>query len=169
MHSGAETAPPMSVAILPFEPSSGEIEEKQFADALTRDVTTVMGRWDWKGNVVPFARTPEQRDTVINSREVGHALNVRYLAQAGVRRDKDTYIVTMRLLEAKSGNQVWAERAELAASPSVTARIAPHLLLAAKLKGGLWQVELHRVVADDARGSAPELTLRGWEVSRTTI
>jgi hypothetical protein len=156
----------MSVAILPFEPSSGEIEEKQFADALTRDVTTAMGRWDWKGNVVPFARTPEQGDPIINSRQVGHALNVRYLAQAGVRRDKDTYIVTMRLLDAKSGNQVWAERAELSAGPSATARIAPHLLLATKLKSGLLQMETHRVVADDARGSAPELTLRGRDVFR---
>ena len=159
----------MSVAILPVEPSSGEIEEKQFADALTRDVTTVMGRWDWKGNIVPFARTPEQRDTVINSRELGRALNVRYLAQGGVRRDKDTYIVTMRLIEAKSGNQVWAERAELSVNPSVATRIAPHLLLATKLKSGLFQVEKHRVVADDARGSAPELTLRGWMSMGTTI
>jgi len=165
LRSGAETAPPsMSVAILPFEPSSGEIEEKQFADALTRDLTSVMGRWDWKGYVVPFARTPEQRDTVINSREVGRALNVRYLAQAGVRRDKDKYIVTMRLLEAKSGNQVWAERVQLAASPSETARTAPHLLLAAELKGGLWWLESQRVVADDAHGSALELTLRGYRV-----
>ena len=164
LRGGAETtAPPMSVAILPFEPSSGEIEEKQFADALTRDVTTVMGQWDWKGNVVPFARTPEQRDTVINSREVGRTLNVRYLAQTGVRRDKDTYIVTMRLLEAKSGNQVWAERAEFSVNPSVATRTAPHLLLATKLKGGLSQVEMHRAVADHSRGSAPELTLRGFD------
>jgi adenylate cyclase len=52
----------------------------------------------------------------LNAKEIGRKLNVQYVLEGSVRRLGDQLRITARLIDAKTGNHVWAERYDSAAS-----------------------------------------------------
>jgi TolB-like protein/tetratricopeptide (TPR) repeat protein len=109
-----------SVAVLPFVNLSGDSVTALFAEGLTEDVTTALGR-ESRVRVVSRTATSRYKQEPVDASRVGAELGVRAVLQGSVRRAGDRVTVTTRLIDAVSGYHLWADRYEReAANPSST-------------------------------------------------
>ncbi len=98
-----------SVAVLPFENKSGDPDQAYFADGLTGDVITQLSRFrslfviGSTSSFVYKGQAPKVQD-------VGRELGVAYVAQGNVRKAGNRVRITVELVEAATGQQLWAER-----------------------------------------------------------
>ncbi len=98
-----------SIVVLPFTNMSGDPEQDYFADGLTEDVIAQLGRFRSMfviGSTSSFVyknQTPKVQDV---SREFG----VAYVVQGNVRKAGNRVRITVELVEASTGRQLWAER-----------------------------------------------------------
>jgi adenylate cyclase len=98
-----------SVAVLPFTNMSGDLEQAYFSDGITEDIITELSRFDM---LFVIARNSSFcfRGDAIDVSEVGRKLGVRYVVEGSVRRSGNRVRVTAQLIDATTGNHVWAER-----------------------------------------------------------
>ncbi|MGI9383494.1 MAG: BTAD domain-containing putative transcriptional regulator [Methyloligellaceae bacterium] len=98
-----------SVAVLPFTNMSGDPEQGYFADGIAEDLITALS------NVRSFFVIDRSSSFTYKGRsadvkEVGQRLGVRYVLEGSVRKVGDKVRVSAQLVEASSGNHVWADR-----------------------------------------------------------
>ena len=127
-------APRLSSVVLPFTNLSDVGEDQYFADAITDDVTTDLSRI--AGMTVISSRTAcTYQNRAVDTRQIGHDLNVRYVLGGSVRRWGNRARVNVQLIDAETDTNIWAERfdhdsAELfALQDEITSRIAVALNL----------------------------------------
>jgi TolB-like protein/cytochrome c-type biogenesis protein CcmH/NrfG len=98
-----------SIAVLPFVNMSGDPEQEFFADGVAEDVITGLSRLRW---LFVIARNSSFtfKGRSVDVREVGRELGVRYILEGSVRIAGDRMRVTAQLVEAETGNHIWAER-----------------------------------------------------------
>ena len=108
---GAPLAPPSkpSIAVLPFDNMSNDPDQDYFVDGLVEDIITELSRND---ELFVIARNASfaYRDKPIDLKQIAHELGVRYLLEGSIRYSKSGLQVTAQLIEASTGNHVWAER-----------------------------------------------------------
>lgn len=108
-----KTAPPRSgkpaLAVLPFDYMSGDPAGAGFADGMTEDIITALSRSRWF-DVTARNSTFAYKGKSPDIREVAHALGVGYVLEGGVRQSGGRARITVQLIEAATGNHVWAER-----------------------------------------------------------
>ena len=98
-----------SIAVLPFNNMSGDPDQEYFADGLTGDVITQLSRFrslfviGSTSSFVYKGQAPKVQD-------VGRELGVAYVAQGNVRKAGNRVRITVELVEAATGQQLWAER-----------------------------------------------------------
>jgi len=97
-----------SIAVLPFQNMSGDPEQEYFADGMVEEITTVLGRQHW---LFVIARTSAftYKGKLVDLRQVGRELGVRYLVEGSVRKAGGRVRVTAQLLDALSGAHLWAD------------------------------------------------------------
>jgi adenylate cyclase len=100
-----------SIAVLPFQNMSGDPEQEYFADGIVEEITAALCRvrdffviarnsaFSYKGRAVPVQQV---------SRELG----VRYLIEGSVRKAGNRVRITAQLIDASSGNHLWADKYE---------------------------------------------------------
>jgi adenylate cyclase len=98
-----------SVAVLPFTNMSADPEQEFFADGIADDIITTLSRCPW---LFVIARNSSFtfKGRAIDVKQVGRELGVRYVLEGGVRKAGNRIRVTAQLVEAETGNHVWAER-----------------------------------------------------------
>lgn len=120
-HSGksaaqAETATPPppppdkpSIAVLPFDNMSGDTEQEYFADGLVEDIITTLSKIP---DLLVVARnsTFTYKGQAVDIKQVGREQGVRYVLEGSVRKVGQRIRVTTQLIDATTGNHVWAER-----------------------------------------------------------
>jgi adenylate cyclase len=100
-----------SIAVLPFENRSDDPEQTYFARGIWEDVTTDLSRVS--GLLVASSSAAARFKpgaTPQSPKTIGESLGVRHLLEGSVRRSGDKLRISTRLIDAASGNQVWAER-----------------------------------------------------------
>ena len=104
-----------SIAVLPFTNMSGDAEHEYFADGIAEDIITGLSRLRW---LFVIARNSSfaYKGRNVDVRQVGRELGVRYILEGSVRRGGNQVRITGQLLEAETGNHLWAERYDRAAS-----------------------------------------------------
>jgi TolB-like protein/class 3 adenylate cyclase/Flp pilus assembly protein TadD len=111
--SSAPVAVPVSgkpsIAVLPFDNMSGDADKAYFADGITEDLITDLSK---VGGLVVIARnsTFQYKGKAHDVRDIGKALNARYVLEGSVRRSGESVRVNAQLIDAASGAHVWAER-----------------------------------------------------------
>ena len=98
-----------SVAVLPFDNISGHPDQAYFADGLAEDLITGLSRVSWLF-VVARNSSFSFRGKQLDARTIGERLGVRYLVEGSVRRAGQRLRLTAQLIEAATGNHLWAER-----------------------------------------------------------
>ncbi len=98
-----------SIAVLPFTNMSGDVEQEYFSDGITEDIITELSRFR---SLFVIARHSSftYKGQAIDVRKIGHELGVRYVLEGSVRRAGESVRITAQLIEADSGNHIWAER-----------------------------------------------------------
>jgi adenylate cyclase len=98
-----------SIAVLPFQNMSGDPEQEFFADGIAEDIITALSRYP---SLFVIARNScfTYRGRAVDVKQVGRDLGVRYVLEGSLRKSGNRVRVTAQLIEAESGNHVWAER-----------------------------------------------------------
>ena len=129
--------PRLSIAVLPFSNLSGDPSQDYFSDGLTEDLTTDLSRIE--GAFVIARNTMQSyRGKVVDVRQLGRELGIRYVLEGSVRRADNQVRVNAQLIDAETGAHIWAERFDRGAEDlfsfqtEVTGKIARTLHLQLK-------------------------------------
>ena len=98
-----------SIAVLPFANMSGDPEQEYFADGIVEEIITALSRIRWLF-VIARNSTFTYKGQIIDPRQVGRDLGVRYLLEGSVRRGGGRVRITAQLVEAETGAHLWADR-----------------------------------------------------------
>jgi len=98
-----------SIAVLPFLNMSGDPEQEYFADGIVEDILTGLSRLRWLF-VIARNSSFSYKGRNVDVRQVGRELGVRYVLEGSVRRGGNRIRITGQLIEAETGNHLWAER-----------------------------------------------------------
>jgi adenylate cyclase len=100
-----------SIAVLPFQNMSGDSEQEYFADGIVEDITTALSRF--KGLFV-IARNSSftYKGKAVDVRQIGRELGVRYVLEGSVRKGGNRLRITVQLVDAVTGNHLWADKYE---------------------------------------------------------
>ena len=98
-----------SIAVLPFQNMSGDPEQEYFADGIAEDIITALSRYR---SLFVIARNSSftYKGRAVDVKQVGRDLGVRYVLEGSVRKSGNRVRVTAQLIEAETGDHVWAER-----------------------------------------------------------
>jgi TolB-like protein len=98
-----------SIAVLPFQNMSGDSEQEYFADGIVEDITTALSRMRW---LFVIARNSSFtfKGRVVDVKQVGQQLGVRYVLEGSVRKAANRIRITGQLIEASTGVHLWADR-----------------------------------------------------------
>jgi adenylate cyclase len=104
-------APPErpAVAVLPFQNLSGDAEAEFFLDSVAEDLITELARARWFSIVArntSFSYKGKGADSKLLARELG----VRYVVEGSLRKSGNRVRISCQLVEAASGQHLWAER-----------------------------------------------------------
>ena len=98
-----------SIAVLPFQNMSGDVEQEYFSDGITEDIITALSKLRWFF-VIARNSTFGYKNKTPDIRQVARDLGVRYVLEGSVRKSGDRLRVTSQLIDATTGTHVWAER-----------------------------------------------------------
>jgi TolB-like protein/predicted Zn-dependent protease len=97
-----------SIAVLPLANLSGDPEQEYFSDGITETIITILSKLR---NLLVIARssTFAYKRRVVDVRQVGKELGVRYVLEGSVQRSGRQIRITAQLVSAATGIHVWAE------------------------------------------------------------
>lgn len=98
-----------SVAVLPFLNLSDDPDQVCFVDGVTEDITTELARFH---DLFVIARNSafSYKGQTVDVRTVSRELGVRYVVEGSVRRTGPRVRVAAQLINAQSGEHIWAEK-----------------------------------------------------------
>ena len=158
-----------SIAILPFENLSADPEQEYFSDGIAEDVITALSRFH---DLFVIARNSSfvYRGRSVDVREVGRELGVQYVVEGSVRRSGPRVRLSVQLIEAATGNHIWAERFDrsledvFAVQDEVTERVAAAVGRSVNVFEGTRAVERR----PQELGGWELLARAEWHVNRTS-
>jgi adenylate cyclase len=121
-------APRLSIVVLPFA-SLGKETDQGFADAIVHDLTTDLSRISGSF-VIAWSTAANYKGKVVDSKQIGRDLGVRYVLEGSVERAANHVRVNAQLIDAETNSHLWAERFDrelgdlFAAEDEITSRIA---------------------------------------------
>ncbi len=162
-------APRQSIAVLPLVLLSEPSRDDYFADGMTEDIISALGRFSEisvrsRNAVFPYkGKTPRPE-------EVGRDLAVRYVLEGSVRRSAERIRLAVQLTDTARGVVLWSEQYDIepkdifAVQDDITRRIAGTLAIR------LTSLELARIATKAPSNlEAYDLVLRGRDLlSRVT-
>jgi TolB-like protein/class 3 adenylate cyclase/tetratricopeptide (TPR) repeat protein len=104
-----QSAPRLSIVVLPFANLGGDPEQDYFVDGVTESLTTDLSRI--AGTFVIARNTAFTfKGKAVDVKQVGRELNIRYVLEGSVQRCGNRLRVNVQLIDAETGNHLWAER-----------------------------------------------------------
>lgn len=98
-----------SIAVLPFDNISSDKEQEYFSDGITEDIITDISKISGLF-VVARNSTFTYKGKAVKIRQVAEDLGVRYVLEGSVRRSGEQIRITAQLIDALTGNHIWADR-----------------------------------------------------------
>jgi adenylate cyclase len=146
-----------SIAVLPFDNMSGDEDQEYFADGIAEDVITALSRFS---SLFVIARNSSfsYKGTSPDIRAVARELGVRYVVEGSVRKAGGRVRITAQLIDAVSGNHLWADRFDGALDDvfDLQDRITEQIVISIAP-----EIEAHE--RERARRQSPE-SLGAWEI-----
>ena len=98
-----------SLAVLPFNNMNDTAADVYFADGIAEDIITELSRYP---DLFVIARNSSftYRDKAVRVTDVARELGVQYLLEGSVRRAAGQVRISAQLIDARSGNHLWAQR-----------------------------------------------------------
>jgi TolB-like protein len=98
-----------SIAVLPFDNMSGDVEQEYFADGISEDIITSLSKLS---GLLVIARNSSfaYKGKAINLQKVASELGVRYVLEGSVRKSGERVRISAQLIDRETGGHLWAER-----------------------------------------------------------
>ena len=111
----------LSIVVLPFANIGGDPEQEHFVDGVTESLTTDLSRIR---HAVVIGRNTAftYKAKHVDLKQIGRELNVRYVLEGSVQRGGNRMRVNVQLIDAETGNHLWAERFDKPSPTSLTCR-----------------------------------------------
>lgn len=154
----------LSLAVLPIENVSADADGEWFADALTSDLTTELGRLS--GTFVISRDTAfAYKGKPVDPRGVARELGVRHVVRGTARRQGDRIRLTLALVDGETGAERWAESRDLERATLSSALGESVDQLAHALNVQLYRSAGERAARLQASEvQAEDLAMHGWSV-----
>jgi len=113
--AGLPESPPLqlpdnpSIAVLPFDNLSGDPEQEYLADGISENIISALSKIS-KMFVIARNSTFTYKGKPVKVQQVSRELGVRYVLEGSVQKAGDRLRVTAQLIDATTGNHIWAER-----------------------------------------------------------
>jgi adenylate cyclase len=145
-----------SIAVLAFTNMSGDLEQEYFSDGIADDIITELSR---SRSLFVIARNSSftYRGRSVDVRQVARELGVRYVLEGSVRRSGDRVRVVAQLIDAGTGNHIWAERYDRALEGVFAVQDEITTAVVASIVPAVADAELRRVLRKPPDG------LGAWE------
>ena len=104
------------VAVLPFKATGTDAGLSTFADGLSDEIVTGLNRFSYL-RVIARSSTLRYASQASDVRTVGKKLGARYVMEGNVRQVGSVIRVTVQLVDATTGVQLWAETYDRAFKP----------------------------------------------------
>ncbi len=109
MRSAREPVTIPSIAILPFESLSGNVEDARIATGLTIDTIADLSRYsDFR--VIAKDTTDAYKGKAVDIRALGKDLKISHVLKGSFQRDNDHIRITAQLIDAATGETMWSDR-----------------------------------------------------------
>lgn len=97
------------VAVLPFENLTGDPGQRYVADGLSHEIISQLGRWNTsRVGVIGRTSTRVYQGVRKSIREIGRELGVDYIVEGSVRRNENSYRITVLLIRVEDQAHLWA-------------------------------------------------------------
>jgi TolB-like protein/class 3 adenylate cyclase len=98
-----------SIAVLPFQNMSSDLEQEYLADGIVEDIITALSRFK---SLFVIARNSSftYKSRAVDVKQVGRELGVRYVLEGSVRKASSRVRITGQLIDAISGAHLWGDR-----------------------------------------------------------
>jgi adenylate cyclase len=164
----ARTAAPLplpdkpSIAVMPFQNLSGDPDQEYFADGMVEEIITALSRIHW---LFVIARNSSftYKGRAVDLRQVGQELGVRYVVEGSVRKGGDRVRIAAQLIEAESGEHLWADRFDGSLEDVLDLQDQVAISVAGVIEPALRAAEVRRAVERPRRDpTAYDLYLRAF-------
>jgi len=98
-----------SIAVLPFANISGDPKEDYLSDGITEQIITALSKTP-KLFVIARNSVFTYKGKPVMVQQVSDELGVRYVLEGSVQKSGDRIRITAQLIDAKTGNHLWAEK-----------------------------------------------------------
>jgi TolB-like protein/Flp pilus assembly protein TadD len=132
-----------SVAVLPFENKSGDPDQDYFADGLTENIINGLTRFH-EILVIGVKSILIVREQAADLREIGCTLGVAHIVEGSVRKAGDRVRVTVQLVDAATGQRLWAENYDRTLDDIFAVQDEITNVIVATLAGQIEHLELRR-------------------------
>jgi adenylate cyclase len=98
-----------SIVVLPFTNMSNDPEQEYFSDGITEDLTADLSKI---ASLFVIARNSAftYKGKAVKVQDVSREMGVRYVLEGSVRKANDQIRITAQLIDATTGEHLWAER-----------------------------------------------------------
>ena len=133
-----------SIAVLPFENLGDPKEDEAFSSGITEDISTQLSKVS-ELEVRSHTSAMKYKKSEKGTKEIGRELNVAYLLDGSIRRDEDTVRITVRLIDAATDKNIWAENYDKEMRDIFTIQSDIALKIASELRAKLTPAEKERI------------------------
>ena len=110
LFAGAPALPDKpSIAVLPFVNMSAERDQDYFADGVTEDIISALSHYRWFF-VIARNSSFAYKGKALDVKQIARELGVRYILEGSVRKPQNRVRATAQLIDAETGNHLWADR-----------------------------------------------------------
>ncbi len=133
--------------VLPFANLGGGPDQEHFVDGVTESLTTDLSRL---ANALVVARNTAftYKGKVVDAKQIGRELNVRYILEGSVQRGANRMRVNVQLIDGVSGNHLWADRFDKPMADLFDMQDEIVSRLTNQLRGELIEVEAQRAAQE---------------------
>lgn len=144
--AATSAAPPherAGICVLPFANLGGDPEQSHFIDGITGDIITELSRWRMLA-VRARSTSFRYRAGHIDPLQVARDLDVRYVVEGSVRRLGDRIRISVQLVDAESGSQVWGEKFDRPQAEIFDVQDEVVRRIVATIAGRVWMADAER-------------------------
>ena len=158
-----------SIAVLPFGNMSGDPEQEYFSDGITEDIIIELSRFS---DLMVIARNSsfDYKGQSVQLEQIASELSVGYVMEGSVWRNHDRLRITTQLVEASSGDHIWAEKYDCDLSDifDLQDEIARHVVGSIAPQVELAEMKRSRALGD-TNLSAYELALKAQALTYDAV
>jgi adenylate cyclase len=145
-----------SIAVLAFNNMSGDPDQEYFSDGIADDIITELAR---SPSLFVIARNSSffYKGRQVTIKQIAGELGVRYVLEGSVRRSGSRVRVTAQLIDAETGNHIWAERYERALEDVFAVQDEIRMAVVTAILPAVADAELRRALRK------PPESLGAWE------